>query len=479
MDHAGRRWAQLIAAVLLTLALCACGASPWRFNPDIPEKPLGLVATAGDARVSLSWGAANGATSYAIYYSNTPGVSTSNATRIPGVSDSSAVVSGLTNGTRYYFAVSAVNKNGESPLSDQVSAIPSPPGPFLQSDLQGTWRFNALIAGAGAKWLRGSIAIDGAGVISVSSFLDSTGASTAPAGLFGTMTILPDGTVLQDGAAADFHGVVSSNLHKDLLVGTASAGGNSRMMLVLQKSVPGISFSAADIKGTGRLVAGPLTMVYHQLSSGAVSEWETASCQVGQDQAVTYSALSAPSSPAVPGGGSKVVTLSITADGIVTESPNAGVAPQPAALLTQGIMSADKMTIVGTATDARGAFILRIIQLIHPPATLLTSSSYALADLSGSFGYHALMGGASSDWAYGTELLGVTGSAAFSDYRDAGGSSALPAGAILALDQQGMLTNAADPVYNGQLSYFKDMIVATRTDTAGVSRLSVSLRKSN
>jgi hypothetical protein len=478
MDHAGRRWAQLIAAVLLTLTLCACGGSPWRFTPDAAEKPAGLVATAGDARVSLSW-ASNGAASYAIYYSAIPGVSTSNGTRITGGSGSSAVVTGLTNGTRYYFAVSAVNSNGESPLSDQVSAIPSVPGPFLQSDLQGSWRFNALVIGTGAKWMRGSVFIDGSGSASVTSYLDSSGASVAPAGLFGTMTILPDGSVFQDGAAADFHGMVSANLHKDLLVGTASAGGGSRMMVVLQKSVPGISFSALDIKGTGRLVAGPLTMVYHQLSSGTVSEWETASYQVGQDQAVTYSALSAPSSPPVPGGGSKVVTLSITPDGIVTESTNAGVVPQPAALLTQGIMSADKMTIIGTATDARGAFILRVVQLVHPPATLLTSSSYALGDLSGSFAYHALTGGTSPEWAYGTQLLGATGSAAFSDYRTAGGSSALPGTVTLALDQQGALTDLADPSYNGQFSYFKDMIVATRTDAAGASRLSISLRNSN
>jgi hypothetical protein len=182
----------------------------------------------------------------------------------------------------------------------------------------------------------------------------------------------------------------------------------------------------------------------------------------------------------LPGGGNKVVTLSITADGIVSESPNAAAVPQPAALLTQGIMSADKMTVVGTATDARGAFILRVIQLIHPPATLLTSSSYALSDLSGSYGYHALAGGSISRWAYGTQVLGTTGSVAFSDYRDAGGSSsALPGIANVALDQQGALTDSADSSYNGQFSYFKDMIVATRTDAAGVSRLSISLRKSD
>jgi hypothetical protein len=478
MNRARCSFTRFVTVLFLALALCACGGSPWRFTPGAAQKPAGLVATAGDSRVSLSWSPADGAASYAVYYSASPGVVAASATKIPGITGTSALVPGLLNGIRYYFAVSAVNATGESPLSDQATGIPWVSGTFLQSDLQGTWRFNALVSGPGAKWMRGTLAIDASGAVSVGSFLDSSGIGAAPAGLFGTMSILPDGSVFQDGAA-DFHGVLSANLHKDLLVATASAGGNSPLMLILQKSVPGISFSAADIKGTGRLVAGPLSLVYHQLSSGAVSEWESAGCQVGQDQGLTYTSLNAASFHPLPGAGAKVVALSITADGTVSETPNAAVAPQPAALITQGVMSADKMTIVGTATDLHGAFILRVIQLIHPPATLLTSSSYALAGLAGSYGYHALIGGASPRWSYGTQSIAASGALAFSAYLDSSGSLAAPVSALLAMDQQGMLTDSADLSYNGQFSYFKDMMVATSTDSAGISRMSIALRSSN
>ena len=477
MKYIWRNIITFLAAVSLALSLCACGSSPWRFDPGVAQTPSGLVATAGDGEVALSWSPANGAAGYNVYYASSPGVTADNGVKVPAAAVSSTVVSGLSNGTRYYFAVSALNAKSESAISNEVSVVPSVPGPFRQVDLQGSWRFNALVSGAGARWMRGVVDIDAAGLVSVASFLDSSGNTLAPAELFSTMTILPDGSVSQGGAAAGFHGVLAANLHKDMLVATASPGGSYRLLVILQKSVPGISFSAADIKGTGRLVAGALPYVYHQLSSGALSEWEHASCQVGQDQGVSYISLNAPTPRLLPGGGSKVVSLSITVDGIVTENPYPGVLPQPAALMTQGVMSADKMAIVATATDVNGAPVLRVVQLVHPPAVSLTVSSYLLGDLAGPYGFHALDGAASPGWAYGEQSVDASGTVAFSAYRDANGSVALPGSYTLAMDPQGALSDAADPSYHGQFSYFKEMVVATRTDAAGASSLSIALKR--
>ena len=476
MAYLWRKLAAVFGFVLLVLSLGGCGGSPWRYEPGVAQSPTGVVATAGDGKVSLSWSTATGATGYSVYYGTVAGVTAANGVKIADIDGSPAVVSGLSNGTRYYFAVTAVNSNGESSLSGEVSSIPSPPGPFRQSDLQGSWRFNALVSGVGAKWMRGTVDIDASGSVSVASFLDSAGNSAAPADLFSRLAILPDGSVFQDGAASGFHGALSANLHKDLLVATASAGGSSPMLAILQKIVPGIVFSAADIKGTCRLGAGPLSYVYHQLSSGASAEWEHAGCQVGQDQGVTYLALDASTPRALPGGGGKVVTLSITDDGIVTESRNAGVLPQPAALLTHAVMSADKMTVVGTATDLRGAYVLRVMQLVHPPAVLMTPSDYLLADLAGSYSSHALIGAAAPFWAHGTQTVAASGAASFTAYLTAGGDATLPGPATLVLDQQGVLTDPAAPTYNGQFSYFHDLVVATQTDAAGGAGLSIALK---
>jgi hypothetical protein len=264
-----------------------------------------------------------------------------------------------------------------------------------------------------------------------------------------------------------------------MLVGTASFGGvTSRMIVILQKRVPGITYSSSDIKGTGQLVAGPLPFVYHQLASGADQEWEYATGQVGQDQTVKYLSINAPTPPPLPGAGTKkVVTLSITSDGIVTETPIAAGLPQPTALITWGVMSADKMTIVGTATDTSGAFILRIIQFIHPPSIALTPSTYTLADLAGAYDFHDLVNGTTPLWAYGNLTIDVSGAAAYATYLDSSGSTALPGAFTLSLDQQGTLTISGDTSYNAQFSYFNDMFVATRTDSPGVYSLNIALKR--
>ena len=50
----------------------------------MPPAPAGVAATAGDTRVTLTWGPVAGATSYNVYWSTTPGVTTANGTQIAG-----------------------------------------------------------------------------------------------------------------------------------------------------------------------------------------------------------------------------------------------------------------------------------------------------------------------------------------------------------------------------------------------------------
>ena len=483
MKKGWRNFALFVWAVTCTLLIGACSDnSSWRFDPGIPGKPVGLAANPGNGLVTLSWTPAdnvNYPVAYQVYYATTPGVTAATGTLVPGIKNTSTTVTGLSNDVSYYFAVSAVSISGESSLSDQVVSVPSLPGAFKQSDLQGSWQFNALVSGAGAGWMRGTAAIDAAGKVSVASFLDSAGGSVAPANLFTTMTITPDGTVVQSGAAAGFQGSLSVNQNKDTLVASAGTGSASRMLVILQKQVAGVTFSSSDIKGTGKTVAGPLSFVYHQLSSGPKQEWEYASGQVGQDQTATYLTLTAPTARQLPAAGGKATSWTIASDGTVTETPIPGALPQPAALLSHGVMSADKMTIVGTMTDANGAFLIRVLQMIHPPSTAVTASSYLLADLAGSYSLHTLVSSPDPLWAYGTLSVAATGEVTFPFYLDSKAGTTAPAAFSLALDQQGALTNAADPSYHGKLSYFRDlnMMVSTRTDAAGGSALDIALRR--
>ena len=90
--------------------------------PPAPTVPTGLTATRGEGQVSLSWAAASGATSYNLKRSTTGGGPYPTVTNI---TTTSLVVTGLANGTPYYFVVSALNLYGESTNSSEVSATPA------------------------------------------------------------------------------------------------------------------------------------------------------------------------------------------------------------------------------------------------------------------------------------------------------------------------------------------------------------------
>jgi fibronectin type 3 domain-containing protein len=93
-----------------------------------PAAPTGLTATAGNAQVSLTWTASAGATSYNVKRGTTAGGPYTTPVA-SGITTTSYTDTGLTNGTTYYYVVSAVNTNGESANSAQASATPSAPSP--------------------------------------------------------------------------------------------------------------------------------------------------------------------------------------------------------------------------------------------------------------------------------------------------------------------------------------------------------------
>jgi len=87
-----------------------------------PPPPTGLTAVAETGEVSLSWTASRGATSYDIKRSTTSG---SRYTQIGTVTTNRYVDTSVTNGTTYYYVVTAVNSSGQSSDSNQASATPT------------------------------------------------------------------------------------------------------------------------------------------------------------------------------------------------------------------------------------------------------------------------------------------------------------------------------------------------------------------
>jgi cellulose 1,4-beta-cellobiosidase len=97
-----------------------------------PWPPTGLSATAGNGQITLTWTAATGATSYSVYRSTTTGFTPSTTNRIAtGVTSAAYTNTVLSNGTTYYYVVTALNAAGESGPSAQVGATPQITAPGL------------------------------------------------------------------------------------------------------------------------------------------------------------------------------------------------------------------------------------------------------------------------------------------------------------------------------------------------------------
>jgi hypothetical protein len=180
--------------IVLLLAFCnftlygcsgATSGDAWRYDPGIPGQVTGLKGESGDRLVTLSWSGNPVATSYRIYYVSeltNPRVTKANGNVI-NTTFTSIVIKGLDNNIKYHFMVTALNRDGESVESMQVS---STPGPVTNADLAGSWYFHTLVTGPDAKWERGTMTVtmasDGSCNAVISDFEDSSGNIQLPPG---------------------------------------------------------------------------------------------------------------------------------------------------------------------------------------------------------------------------------------------------------------------------------------------------------
>jgi carboxypeptidase T len=114
------------AAVLYLLEQAACPyaviGKQVQYCETVPGAPGLLSATPGDAQVSLTWTAASGATAYRVHRGTASGGPyTTIQSNWTGTTFTNT---GLTNGTAYYYVVTATNAAGEGPNSNEASATP-------------------------------------------------------------------------------------------------------------------------------------------------------------------------------------------------------------------------------------------------------------------------------------------------------------------------------------------------------------------
>ncbi|CAK0769433.1 exported hypothetical protein [Gammaproteobacteria bacterium] len=128
-----------------------------------PVAPLISTATAGNAQITLKWSAAARATSYNIYRGTTAGGESSTPIKT-GIIATSATITSLTNGIKYFFKIRAVNAAGTSALSNEVSATPilPPVAPVINAAIAGnaqvTLKWSAVTGAASYNVYRGTTA---------------------------------------------------------------------------------------------------------------------------------------------------------------------------------------------------------------------------------------------------------------------------------------------------------------------------------
>jgi hypothetical protein len=439
----------LVAAVLALFAsFIGCGgggdSAPAATAPGAPSS---LIANAGDNSVTLSWSPAAGATSYNTYRGTAPGVTKANGTKVSGV-QSPNVVSGLTNGTPYYFVVTAVNAAGESAESAEVSATPVAPGAgFTQADGTGTWDGIQFSMGSEIGWTRVGATIDGSGSITATYVLDSTGNTTLPAPGSFTWIISGTGVVTEGGANGDpdFHGQMSSN--KLLVIGKKGGGGTSAGVMVFRKRT-GTTFTSADLANK--------TFTYHQLLSGADNTWERGAGTTNASSVVTLTSIVTPSGDQTPG---EAGPLAVNSAGIVTGSSDS---------MFYGLMTDDKKVIFVIQTRDIGVYGFMVITI--------TGQTYAQADLAGVANFITIRNSfPNPSWSYGTYSIDATGNGTYPTYTDSVGG-ATPANFSRVLSASGVVTDPADATYHGQLSYNKDLLVRTNTNAFGRYGLAIGFK---
>lgn len=142
LHHNSRSYALLFVMCCIFLGGCAAASSVSSGKGNgptgtVPPVPSGLSATAGNAQVSLSWAASSGASSYHMKRATTSG---GPYTQVAAPTGASYVDTALTNGTKYFYVVSAVNSAGESSNSAEVNATPAAPAtpPAAPTSVQAT-----------------------------------------------------------------------------------------------------------------------------------------------------------------------------------------------------------------------------------------------------------------------------------------------------------------------------------------------------
>ena len=405
-------------------------------TPVLPSAPTGVTAAPGDNTATVRWNAVAGATSYNVYRSQTSPVTKATGTKSSGT-DNSLVITGLNNGTPYYFVVTVVVNGLESQESTQVAATPAsaiPPAPSAPTGVTGA-------AGAGAA------TITWPAVATATSY--NIYHSTSP-----NVTIATGTKVTGATSGGSVPGLVRGNPYY-FVVTAVNAGGESAVSneVSVTPNPPNPVFSQTDLAGTWNV---------RVIRSGAAPGWYLATIAVDNAGIVT-----------VQGSGGSLPVPTVSALSVTTGTGvSAGVVTETGGISNptfHGKMSSGKNLIVGTSTQGT-SYALHIFVKRVPGVT------YGSADLaSKTFKYQRIYSGSSHFWESATGSTNASGQLSLSSLVDSSGTLTPPGPnyTTISVDGTGIVTIGNESTFSGVMSSDKKIIVGTSTDAAGKYSLRV------
>jgi len=113
---------------------------------EVPGVPRGFNVTSGDGTVTLAWSepaydGGSAITGYRIYY----GMAADGLSIVEDVTVLTYIHTGLANGNTYYYAVSALNLEGEGEKTEILEATPKPSTPLMTELTIGDWTAVTII----------------------------------------------------------------------------------------------------------------------------------------------------------------------------------------------------------------------------------------------------------------------------------------------------------------------------------------------
>jgi len=307
------------------------------------------------------------------------------------------------------------------------------------SDLEGTWDFHYLVSGDYPQWtgwVYGTENTNANGDCTFTSITRSDGNPNLPPDT--TMAISPSGvvTILE----TNFHGIMNSQ--KDMIVGVMTDGDEGYGLIIFTKQVTS-TYTTSDLEGTWD---------FHYLVSGDYPQWTGwvyGTESIGANGDCTFTSITrSDGDPNLPPD----TTTAISPSGVVT-IPETNF---------HGIMNSQKDMIVGVMTDGGGGYGLMTF-------TKQVTSTYTTSDLEGTWDFHYLVSGDSSQWTgwiYGTENTGANGDCTFTSITKSDGNPNLPPDTTMAISPSGVVT-IPETNFHGIMNSQKDMIVGVMTDGGG------------